>query len=52
MLLELSELLERSKPPDEELVDLIERAFLEGVIDGATEDLAYIWLSVNHVGEQ
>ena len=52
MSCDLSELLEQTRPPDEELVDLNERAFLEGVIDGATEGLAYIWLSVNHVGEQ
>ena len=31
-------------PPDEELADLIEWAFLEGQIDGVTADLAYLWL--------
>lgn len=31
-------------PPDEELVDLIEWAFLEGQIDGVTADLANCWL--------
>jgi hypothetical protein len=41
MLLDISELLEQSRPPDEELVDLIEWAFLEGQIDGKTADLAY-----------
>ena len=30
-------------PPDEEMVDLIETAFLEGQIDGVKADLAY-WL--------
>jgi hypothetical protein len=38
---ELPSLLEASRPPDEELVDLIEWAFLEGHIDGESEDLAY-----------
>jgi hypothetical protein len=37
-------LLEASMPPDEELVDLIEWAFLEGQIDGEESDLAYLWL--------
>ena len=31
-------------PPDEEMVDLIEWAFLEGQIDGVKADLAYLWL--------
>ncbi len=30
---DLSEILEQTRPPDPELVDLIERAFLEGQID-------------------
>jgi hypothetical protein len=37
---------------DESLADLLEDALLDGKIDGKTEDLAYIWLSVNHLGEQ
>jgi hypothetical protein len=37
-------LLEASIPPDEELADLIEQAFLEGQIDGLEADLAYAWL--------
>jgi hypothetical protein len=37
---------------DEDFADLLEDPFLDGLIDGKTEDLAYIWLSVNHVGEQ
>jgi hypothetical protein len=41
---ELPSLLEASIPPDEELVDLIEWAFLEGQIDGVKADLAYAWL--------
>ncbi|MFB3125827.1 MAG: hypothetical protein ACE1Z7_09680, partial [Woeseiaceae bacterium] len=41
---ELPHLLEASRPPDPELVDLIEQAFLEGQIDGETADLAYLCL--------
>ena len=44
MSCDLSELLERTRPPDAELVDLIEKAFLEGQIDGLKADLAYSWL--------
>ena len=44
MSFDLSELLERTRPPDAELVDLIEKAFLEGQIDGLKADLAYSWL--------
>jgi hypothetical protein len=44
MSCDLSELLEQSKPPDPESVDLIEQAFLEGQIDGQKADLAYLWL--------
>ena len=40
----MEELLRGSAPPDEELVDLIEQAFLEGQIDGLKADLAYLWL--------
>ncbi len=38
---ELPDLIERSRPPDEELVDLIEWAFLDRQIDEHTADLAY-----------
>ncbi len=41
---EMTDLLESSIPPDPELVDLIEWAFLEGQIDGQRADLAYLWL--------
>ena len=44
---ELSSLLQASRPPDAELVDLIEQAFLEGQIDGQKVDLAYLWLQAN-----
>jgi len=40
----MTDLLESSIPPDPELVDLIEWAFLEGQIDGQRADLAYLWL--------
>lgn len=41
---ELPKLLQDSQPPDPELVDLIEQAYLEGQIDGHKADLAYLWL--------
>ncbi len=41
---ELPYLLEASRPPDAELVDLIEKAFLEGQIDSQKADLAYLRL--------
>jgi len=44
---EMPILLEASRPPDEELVDLIEQAFLEGQIDGLKADLAYMWLRMH-----
>lgn len=44
---ELPNLLQESMPPDPELVDLIEQAFIEGQIDGLTPDLAYLWLQAN-----
>ncbi len=44
MSFDLSDLLERTRPPDAELVDLIEQAYLEGQIDGQKADLAYLWL--------
>ncbi len=44
MSCDLSEILERTRPPDPELVDLIEQAFLEGQIDGQKANQAYLWL--------
>ena len=41
---ELPYLLLESRPPDPELVDLIERAFLEGQIDSLAAELAYLWI--------
>ncbi len=46
---DLPELLEASRPPDSELVNLIEQAFLEGQIDGLRADLAYLWIQANRV---
>ena len=40
----MEELLRASAPPDEELVDLIECAYLEMQIGGLEADLAYLWL--------
>ena len=37
----------RHMPPDDDLVDLIEWAFLDGQIDGLKADLAYLWLNAN-----
>ena len=43
----MEELLRKSAPPDPELVDLIEQAFLEAQIDGKRADLAYYYLAQN-----
>ena len=40
----MEKLLRGVVPPDEEMVDLIEWAFLERQIDGVKADLAYLWL--------
>ena len=37
-------------PPDEEMADLIEAAFLVCQIDGETQALAFAWLERNHSG--
>ena len=42
--LHFDSLLEASRPPEEEMVDLIEWAFLQGQINGVKADLAYLWL--------
>ncbi len=43
---ELPNLLANSMPPDPDLVDLIENAFIEGQIDrlDLEAELAYLWL--------
>ena len=38
----LPRLLAESMPPDPELVDLIEQAFIDGQIDSQVADLAYL----------
>ena len=40
---ELPNLLQESMPPDRELVDLIEQAYLAGQIDGQKAELANLW---------
>jgi hypothetical protein len=40
MCIDIESLLLDSVPPDEELADLIEHAFLQGQIDGLKADLA------------
>ncbi len=44
---DLSEIIEQTKPPDPELVDLIEQAYLEGQIDTERAEPAYLWIQVN-----
>ena len=41
---DLSELLEQTRPPDPDLVDLIEQALIEWQIDSQKADLAYLLL--------
>jgi len=41
---DLSGILEQTRPPDAEFVDLIEQAYLDGQIDGQKPELAYLWL--------
>ena len=43
---DLSKIIEQTRPPDAELVDLIEQAFLEGQSDGPQADLAYAYLCI------
>ena len=50
MVCDRSELLEKSRPPDPELVNLIEQALLEGQIVGADADRACLWLQANTAG--
>ena len=44
---ELLDVLEASRPPDPELVDLIEPAFIVGQIDSQKADLAYTFLRLD-----
>ncbi len=43
---DLPYLLEASRPPDPELVDLIEQAFLEGQINSQKAGIAYAYLQL------
>jgi hypothetical protein len=43
----LPELLEASMPPDEDMVDFIEWAFLEGQIDGIVMAVSLAWLQAD-----
>ncbi len=40
---DLSEILEQTRLPDPELVELIELAFIQGQIDSKRAELAYLW---------
>ena len=42
-------LLAETVPPDTDLADLIEWAFLDNQIDGETQVLAFAWLESNDV---
>ena len=44
---DLSEILELPRPPDPDLVDLIEQALRLGQIDSQKADLAFFWLEAN-----
>ena len=46
---DLPELLEETRPPDPEFVDLIDQAFLEGQIDRQRADLAYLWIQATRL---
>ncbi len=41
---DLSEILEQTRPPDPELVDLIDQAFIQGKIGSTSANLTYLWL--------
>jgi len=41
---ELPKILEETRPPDPDMVDMIERAFIEGQIDSQVAELTYLWL--------
>ena len=45
----MPKMLEASRPPDPELVDLIEKAFIGGQIDSEEAELAYFWIQANSV---
>ncbi len=41
----LNEFLKNWHPPDDDLLDLIETAFLDGTISGVTAALAFAWVA-------
>jgi hypothetical protein len=43
----MEEILRTAMSPDEEMVNLIERAYLEGQIDGKVAAQAMAWLEAN-----
>ena len=45
-------LLAETAPPDDDLADLIEWAFLDSQIDGETQVLAFAWLESNDAALQ
>ena len=42
---DLAEILEATRPPDSDMLELIEWAFLEGQIDSLKAELAYVQIS-------
>ena len=40
----LNEFLKNWHPPDDDLLNLIEDAFLDGIIDGVTATLSFAWV--------
>jgi len=47
----INALLEQAAPPGPELVDLLEKAFLEEQLDGQAMELAYLWVLGCQIGE-
>jgi len=47
MLEDLIEETPRQTQAEHEFADLIEEAYLAGMIDGDTQELAYMWLATN-----
>ena len=45
--LDIESLLLDSVPPDDDFLDLIDQAFLEGQIDGETMEWTYQWLAIH-----
>ena len=43
--------IDRIQKDEDQFADLIEAAFLAGLIDGQAQELAYLWLAANYQGE-